>query len=85
MSGTRRTRPGHQGVVENQKSESTGSDTRNRGSILRQSCFNPFSAHPRAAMLRNKFPNAETDSEADAHAYQVEFHLFFIPQQSRQH
>ena len=41
-----------------------------------------FTAYPRTATLRNKRPNAETDSEADPHAYQVEFHLFFIPQQS---
>jgi hypothetical protein len=41
-------------------------------------CFNLFTAYPRTATLRNKRPNAETDSEANPHAYQVEFHLFFI-------
>ena len=37
---------------------------------------------PARGDVRNKRPNAETDSEADPNAYQVESHLFFIPQQS---
>jgi hypothetical protein len=62
-------------VAENQESEGTGSNTGGGRNFLRQSCFNPFSTYPRTAMFRNNRPNAETESKADAHAYQIEFHL----------